>query len=99
MKCPACGRLDPSDLCERCGTDLSVLKKIMGIASVELENGIAWLKKSDGMRALSCARSSWRLKNSQSAAKVAFMACILLKKNREAAAWYNRIEYREAVQE
>lgn len=90
MKCPACGRLDPSDFCQRCGTDISILKKILKIATIELEKGIAWLKKSNGNKALSCARSSWRLKNSQSSAKVAFMACILLRKKREAAAWYNR---------
>ena len=90
MKCPACGRSNPSDLCERCGTDLSILKKIIEIAGLEFEKGIVWLKRGDGDRALSRAKSSWRLKKSQSAAKLAFMACLLSKKYREASAWYDR---------
>ena len=97
MKCPACGRSDPSDLCERCGTDLSILKKIIEMAVNVFEKGLVWLKKGDGDRALSGAKSSWRLKKSQSAAKLAFMACLLSERYREASAWYYRINVKGKI--
>jgi hypothetical protein len=55
----------------------------------ELEAGVAALKQGQGEEALARAKTSWGLRKSPPAAKLAFLACILLKRFDEAAMWYN----------
>ncbi len=91
IRCPACRKVNSlSDLCERCGCDLSVLKKIQQAALTEFHAGVRELKKGAGEGALNHAEISWRLKKNNNAAKLGFSACILLKEFNEAQTWYNR---------
>ena len=92
ITCPACKKANQSgDKCLRCGCDLSMLRQIREAATRELGKAAGQLRNNNGQMALKHAKRSWKLKNSASAAKTAFMACLLMKKFDEATQWYSRL--------
>ncbi len=92
IKCPACKKVNSiSYICERCGCDLSFLREIFDISLYELWLGVDKLKKGNGVEALRHAKKSWHLKKNDDAAKLAFMACLLLRDFIDASAWYHRL--------
>ena len=89
IKCPACGRANEgADECGRCGCDLAGLIKISALGQQRLAESRAAMKQGKSAEALSLAMASWQLKKSSAAARLAFMACILLKKFGAASTWY-----------
>ncbi len=91
IKCPACKKVNRDSLiCTRCECDLNDLNRIIQSARNEIIIGIASLKKGEGKKAFLHAKTSWGLKNSSPAAKLAFLANIQLSSFDEATLWYQR---------
>ena len=92
ITCPACKKANQTgDKCLRCGCDLSILRQIREAATYELGRAARQLRNNNGQVALEHAKRSWSLKNSASAARTAFMACLLMEKFDEATQWYARL--------
>jgi hypothetical protein len=91
IRCPACGRAnEDADPCARCGCDLSGLRRIADTAERELDRGSRALKQGRGREALARAETSWRLRKSPQAARLAFLASLLLHRTDEATQWWRR---------
>ena len=89
IRCPACKKLnDSTDECNRCGGNLSDLRRIRRAAVEELKLGKRYLLRMNSGKALLSASSSWRLKKSVSAAKLAFLASLMGGHFSEATRWY-----------
>jgi hypothetical protein len=87
--CPACNKVNTEETpCSRCGADLFALVQIRQSASLALKSGALYLKRNDGRNALHQAEISWHLKNSAEAARLAFLACLILKRFASATRWY-----------
>lgn len=87
--CPACRKVN-HDLtqCQRCHTDLTALLQIRSCADRALQDSALYLKQSDGPNALAQAELAWHYKHSPQAARMAFMACLLLGQFTAATSWY-----------
>lgn len=90
ISCPACKKITAADLCERCGADISVLKKILRAARSESLLARKKLQSGEVREALRHAEKSWRLKKNDLAAKIAFSACLVLDDFQSARFWYVR---------
>lgn len=89
ISCPACNRdNDNETTCRRCGADLTAHYAIKENALYHIYEGRRWLCQGQGDRALSFAQSSWGLLHSCDAARLAFLACLLLGRFDEATHWY-----------
>jgi hypothetical protein len=89
MVCPACNKVNNEEThCSRCGAELLVLVKIRRSAALALKIGTRYLKQNDGRNALHQAEISWHLKNSAEAARLAFLACLHLRRFTSATRWY-----------
>ncbi len=89
ITCPACNRVNAAEThCNRCGADLTALFHIRRSADLALRNATQDLKQQDGHRALQKAEISWHLKNSPAAARLAFLACLQLRRFPAATRWY-----------
>ena len=90
--CPACKKSNPETVeCLRCGCDLQPLHLISLHAKTELHKGIQRLKEDRGREALEHARKSWLLKVTPGAARLGFLACLLVNRSGdETSLWYNR---------
>ena len=87
--CPACGKKnDGGAECLRCGCELAVLQTIIDAADAALRRGEESLARGDAAAAIDQAETSWRLKKSQQAARLAFLANIAIGDDREAGRWY-----------
>ena len=87
--CPACNKVNTEDThCSRCGADLLALVQIRRSAALALNDGTQSLKQNDGRNALHQAEMSWHLKKSAEAARLAFLACLLLQRFMSATRWY-----------
>lgn len=90
IRCPACKKLnDSTDKCNRCGGDLSDLRRMRQAAVEQLKLGKKHLLQMNAEKALLRAKSSWRLKKSASAAKLAFLASLMGGHFSEATRWYS----------
>jgi hypothetical protein len=89
LVCPACNRVNNEETqCSRCGADLFALAQIRRSAALALNSGTRYLKQNDGRKALNQAEMSWHLKKSAEAARLAFLACLVLKRFASATRWY-----------
>ncbi len=89
ITCPACNRSNADEThCSRCGADLTALFHIRLSADLALKDAMQELKRNDGRSALQKAEMSWHLKNSPEAARLAFLACLQLRRFPAAARWY-----------
>ena len=87
--CPACNKVNNEETrCSRCGADLLVLVQIRRSAASALKTGTQCLKRNEGRNALHQAEMSWHLKKSTEAARLAFLACLILKRFASATRWY-----------
>ena len=87
--CPACNKVNNEETqCSRCGADLLALVQIRRSAALALKSGTQYLKQNDGRNALHQAEISWHLKKSADAARLAFLACLLLQRFTSATRWY-----------
>ena len=87
--CPACNKVNNEEThCSRCGADLLVLVQIRRSAALALKTGTQCLKRNDGLNALHQAEMSWHLKKSAEAARLAFLACLIMKRFASANRWY-----------
>ncbi len=91
MVCPACNKVNMQAAhCSRCGADLQPLAQIRRSAALALNTGTQYLKQNDGRNALRQAELSWHLKQTADAARLAFLACLLLQHFTSATRWYKR---------
>lgn len=75
ITCPACNKTGQTGaICSRCAADLSHLHRIATAADRELAAARAALAGGATGEALRLARSSWELRHSREAARVAFLA-------------------------
>ena len=89
MVCPACNKVNTEETqCSRCGADLLALVQIRRSAALVLNSGTQCLKRNDGRNALHQAEMSWHLQKSAEAARLAFLACLLLQRFTLATRWY-----------
>ena len=89
IRCPACKKSNTAEqICQRCGTDLSVLVVIRSACRRLMEQSRRYILLGRGDEALSCARYAWELEHTQQAAKLAFLACLLLEYYEQATQWY-----------
>jgi hypothetical protein len=94
--CPACHKTNTDDArCRRCGADLQALSRVRRSAASALKIGAQHLRQKDGRSALRQAEISWRLKRSAEAARLAFLACLLLRRFEAATLWYKRAVSRD----
>jgi hypothetical protein len=90
--CPACNKANNEEKqCSRCGADLLALVQIRRSAALALNNGTRSLKQNDGRSALHQAEISWHLKKSTEAARLAFLACLILQRFTSATRWYELV--------
>lgn len=89
IKCPACGKVNVYvKQCSRCGCDLTALMQIAMAGQMRLARGRKALRLGKANAALEEAILSWRLKKSRAAAKLAFLACLMMKDFKQAGKWY-----------
>ena len=90
--CPACNKVNNEETqCSRCGADLLALVQIRRSAALALNSGTRYLKQNDGRNALHQAEISWHLKKSAEAARLAFLACLILQLFEAATRWYELV--------
>lgn len=89
IQCPACKKMNlHTDRCARCGCDLTALERIARAGRNRLALGREALRSGKAEAALEQAALSWRLKKSRAAAKLAFLACLMMKDFTQARKWY-----------
>ncbi len=93
ITCPACRKVNDGETqCQRCKADLTALGQIQRCADLALQNSAFYLKQSDGPNALAQAELAWHLRHSRRAARMAFMACLLLGQFTTATDWYQAMQ-------
>jgi hypothetical protein len=89
LHCPACKRPnDSSDICPRCGADLTALNRVRNAAQAQLARSRQLLQQGRAGEALASATLSWRLKKSPAAARLAFLTSLYLGQFDQARRWY-----------
>ena len=91
ITCPACGKRNDGGIeCARCGCEISILERIARAAEQELRMGKECLVNGNAPEAFHHAESSWFLKKSPEAARLAFLACLAAADFRRVRRWYAR---------
>lgn len=91
IPCPACNKESENETtCRRCGAELAALYAIKENAFHHIFTGRQWFLQDRADKALAFAQTSWALRHSPGAARLAFLACLLLKRFDEATLWYRR---------
>jgi len=92
IACPACNKGGITvEICPRCGCDLARLHEINRAVAVHLQRATASLQEQDWLGALRNAGASWRLRNNQQSAQIAFLACGALGMTDQLLVWKDRI--------
>jgi hypothetical protein len=93
ISCPACRKRIPEEPdCPRCGADVRALREILETASRYLTMGRERLRRRAGREALEAAETAWDLRHTPEAAKLAFFACLQLRRWDGATRWYGRAQ-------
>ena len=91
ITCPACGKKNVGGMeCARCGCELSILERIIRAAEHELDIGRESLMRGNAAEALRRAESSWILRKSPEAARLAFLAGLAAGDFEQVGKWYTR---------
>ena len=91
MDCPACGKSNlaaESNICSRCGCDLSRLHDVMKSASRHIQQAIECMQRREWESALQNAERSWRLRHLRLSARLAFLASAAFGDTDSAARWH-----------
>ena len=102
IQCPACGKQneidssdpsdDPSDLCARCGCDLSALREIQAAAADHLSLAKKGLQEGAWAEALAHAQRSWQLVHASHSARVACLGAAAMGDSVRLVRWRARAE-------
>jgi hypothetical protein len=98
IACPACGNANSRDSessCERCGCDLSRLRAVCEAATRHLALAAVCLRARDWPGAIRHAGQSWRLRHSESAARMAFFAAAAMGNTEAAGRWRDALRERQ----
>jgi hypothetical protein len=88
--CPSCGKANEMSPCRRCGCDLSSLFAIDAAAGIELVAAGRCLRTANASDARKHATRSWQLRHAPGAARLAFIACVVLGDFAGARIWRQR---------
>jgi hypothetical protein len=91
IECPVCKKENEAcgdPMCLRCGSDLSPLQSVLQAATWHLAMAAERLRGQDWQEAFNHADRSWKLRHSDAAARLAFLASSALGDSRLAARWY-----------
>jgi hypothetical protein len=88
--CPSCGKANHSNPCGRCGCELLPLFAVYRAAEVELSVAGKCLRSGNIDEAREHAARSWELHHSSEAARLAFLACIVLEDFAWGRLWHHR---------
>lgn len=90
LSCPSCGKVNLAAPCQRCGCDLAPLFAIRQAARARLASAAESLRQGEAVAAHEYAGQSWGLRHSSEAARLAFLACIVMREFDAALLWRRR---------
>ena len=91
LNCPACNKTAlTSEVCPRCGCDLTRLHTIHHIAQLHYYASAQRLRQREWLLALHHATQSWCLRHHPEAARLAFLAASAYGDTVRAALWHDR---------
>ena len=91
LTCPACNKSGiTTEVCPRCGCDLTQLHQINQAALSHLHRASTCLQERDWKGALRHAGISWRMRHNQQAAQISFLACAALGMAEQLLVWQER---------
>ena len=95
LRCPACGKQNSDEAataCARCGADLAELEAILDYAAWHLIESSAQFRARDWETAFWHAEQSWKLRHSDAAARMAFLAAAAVGDTASALQWLPRAQ-------
>ena len=91
MDCPTCGKSGvTAEACPRCGCDLTPLRALAAAAAWHLSRAADALGRRRWRTALGHAATSWRVRHTPAAARLAFLAAAAASETTLAAWWHER---------
>lgn len=91
ISCPACNKSGQTlEVCTRCGCELTASQTVVRAACRALGEGVAALEDADWPTAFTWATHAWKLHQSGSAARLAFLAAVGQRDPRQILQWHRR---------
>lgn len=88
--CPSCNKANTTELCQRCGCDLSQLMACAESARLALETAVRALSEDSAQTANEAAVKSWDLRHTKEAARLAFISSLAMGDPDTAVEWLRR---------
>ncbi len=100
LTCPACGKSNApaAPACRRCGCDFTLLNRATTAATAHLLRAENHLRAGRPRPGLAAATTAWTIRHTPKAARLAFVASVLLREHPTALRWHARATSNEPAQ-